>query len=258
MDPSAPVAQDVQNQTKSDQSVPAVSDNQQQSTTTQPNQPAVQQPLKKPQISISGGGIEEGASMIVADNPDADEDDEDELQVAPQEKKNLGVMGQGDAEEQDELQGASQQGVVDIQDESAELEPAIPEVVTSSPEVEKLIEITPPDKPELSDEVKKIGVTHSGPGIIDPGQLRLPDPKIPISIQQVLSEEEKIKSNRLHTSKFWLLQKIKYLWRKINPEITSDLKKQQTKPVIPAKTQPVKKDPVTINTLPETKSITTE
>ena len=112
MDPSAPAAQDVQTQTPADQTVSSVSttqDNQQkvssatdgqaQITSSQPA-PATQPkpasaPPKKQQISISGGGIEEGASMILAENPDADEDDEDELQAAPQEKKNLGIMGQG-------------------------------------------------------------------------------------------------------------------------------------------------------------------
>lgn len=274
MDQSAPAAQDVQTQTTATQSgdaaVPAQtaksnadlsSDDQSQSLPTQ--QPAAQkiptqQPPKKQQISISGGGLEEGASVMIEDDSDAD-DEEDEIQVAPQEKKNLGVMGQGgDAEEQDEQQVASPQGVANLQTESVEIAPAIPEVVTSSPEVEKLVEITPPDKPKLNEEMKKIGVTHSGPGIIDPGPSKLPEPKMPITIEEVLQEEEKIKSNRLHTSKFWLLEKIKYIWRKVNPKIVTDLKKQQEKPAIAAETQQVETETVTEQPVPVINKTTEE
>ena len=269
MDPSAPAAQDVQTQTTATQSGDAVvpaqtgkpnadlsSDDQSQASSTQQKTP-VQQPPKKQQISISGGGLEEGATVTIEDDSDAD--DEDELQVAPQEKKNLGVMGQGgDAEDQDEQQVASPQGVADVQDESVEIAPAIPEVVTSSPEVEKLVEITPSDKPKLNEEMKKIGVTHSGPGIIDPGPSRLPESQIPITIEQVLTEEEKIKSNRVHTSKFWLLEKIKYIWRKVNPKIITEVKKQQAKPVIVAKTQQVKNGTVTQQPVPVSNKTTGE
>lgn len=241
MDPSTSAAQDVSQQKQSDQSGVSPNANvasgpQQQDSTAQP----VPQQPKKQQISITGGGgLEAGSGMVMAEDPDDDED-EDELQVAPQEKKNLGVMGQGG--DDDEQQIVSQASVLDVS-EVAEIQPSVPEVVAGSPEVEKLIEITPPEQPKISEELKNIGVTHSGPGFIDASQMNQPAPKMPVTYQQALNAEEQIKDNKVKSSKFWLLEKIKYLWRKVDPNISLGVKPQVTK-VAPAKKLPVKTNAV--------------
>jgi hypothetical protein len=242
MDTSAPAAKDAHDQTAKDQPVDPASSAQsmpskvstasgsQSDDTSAQVKPAP----SKQQISISGGGgLEAGSAMLVTEDPDDDDEDE-ALQVAPQEKKNLGVMGQGDTEEQDdEQQIVGQSAVTDVAEETVEMQPVASEVAANSPEVEKLIEITPPEQPKISDELKNIGVTHSGPGVIP--QATFAPAKIPVSYEQALNEEEKIKSNRLHSSKFWLLEKIKYLLRKVNPNIAATVKKSSSKKIVAAK-----------------------
>ncbi len=258
MDPSAPAAQNVQDQTPAAQPVTDMSSDQNatqqagpNSNTPAPTQPVQPKPapIQKTQISVSGsGGLESGSAVIAAEDPD-DDDDEDELQVAPQEKKNLGVMGQGsDDLQEDEQQIVSQPAVVDVEEVGPELQPAVPEVIAASPEVEKLIEVNELEKPKISTELKNIGVTHSGPGIIDAADMHLSKPKIPVTYAQAITQEELIKANRLHSSKFWLLEKIKYLWRKMNPDIAMTVMKPVSKGAIanklPVKTVPVKTVPV--------------
>jgi hypothetical protein len=260
MDPTAPAAQDVQKQTPAAQpaaDASTVQAGQSQDTTGQQSvtqvKPAPTTP-QKTQISVSGsGGLEAGSAVIVQEDAD-DDDDEKELQAAPQEKRNLGVMGQGEDDEQDEQQVVSNPAVIDTEEEVAEVQPTVPEVVVSSPEVEKLVEITPPEQPKITEELKNVGVTHSGPGFIDASQMQLPPPKMPATYEQVVNAEEQIKNNRLHSSKFWLLEKIKYLWRKVNPNIALTVKKPQTKKVIPVKKLPVKANTVPANNDTVTKS----
>ena len=257
MDTSVPAAKDAQNQTPTDQTadpvssalgtspqVSPVSGNKSDDTSSQ-----VKPAPSKQQISISGGGgLEAGSAMIMAEDPDDDDEDE-ALQVAPQEKKNLGIMGQGDEEEQgDEQQIVGQSAVTDIAEETVEVQPVAFEVASRSSEIEKLIEITPPEQPKISEELKKIGVTHSGPGVIP--QADFAPAKIPVSYEQALNEEEKIKSNRLHSSKFWLLEKIKYLLRKANPNVAATAKKQATQKVLPSTKPTVKKNSVSPSSLP--------
>lgn len=223
MDPNTPPSvQNAQNQTQSDGT--SVTDELQQ-LATQPK-PSAQKP-KMQQISV-GGGIEEGASVMIAENPDADEDDEDELQVAPQEKKNLGVMGQGDSEEQDDKQQAAGQPIVtDVQEAEPELRPSVPEF-EASPEIEKIVEKAPSAEPVLTQELKDAGVTHSGLGVIDASSATFAPAKIPVSYDTAVVEE---KQTQLHDSKHWLMGKIMYLWRKINPNVT--IKKPAPKKIEP-------------------------
>jgi hypothetical protein len=249
MDPSTQAAQDVQNQQPANQSV----DQGQQSTTTQPASvasiaqnglPAKNPTAHKTQISISGGGVEAeaGGAMVMQEDPDADNEEEEALKVAPQEKKTQVVMSVAGDEQDEDQQSASQAPVVDVQE--AEVQPAVPEVAIS-PEVEKIVELTPPETPKITDELKDLGVTHSGPGIIDVSQVQFKPKPIPVSYEQALTEEEKIKENRLHNSRFWLLEHIKYLWRKLNPTIDQTVKKQAVKKVVPISTNPVPTSQVT-------------
>lgn len=250
MDPSTQAAQDVQNQTSS--SATPVSDEQQKTTPTQQmslsdiaqNGLSGQTlPQNKAQISVSGGGIEAeaGGAMIVPEDPDEDSDEEEALKGAPQEKKNQALMGVGGDEQDEDQQPVSQAPVIDIQEES-EIQPAVPEITFGNPEVEKIVEITPPEAPKISEELKDI-VTHSGPGIIDVSEVNLKPKPLPVTYTQVITEEEKIKENRLHNSKFWLLEKIKYLWRKVNPDIDTTVKKQATQQTVIAQENPVPVNP---------------
>jgi len=256
MDTSVPAAQDVPNQTQSDQQAvsPSANSASDDQAKVSPSQTPVAQQPKKQQVSVSGGGgLEAGSGMVMAEDPD--DDDEAELQVAPQEKKNLGVMGQGGDDEQgDEQQIGSQAPVMDVS-EVAEIQPSVPEVVAGSPEVEKLIEITPPEQPKISDELKNIGVTHSGPGFIDAAQMNQPALKMPVTYQQAVNAEEQIKDNKLKSSKFWLLEKIKYIWRKVDPNISLALKQQPVK-TMPAKTAQSKTNQIVASKVPVTNETT--
>ncbi len=191
MDPSIPAVQDTQNQQPANQPV-----NQVQSPVTAA--PPVQQ--QKTQVSV--GNVEAGAATMIQENSDADADDEDEIKIAPQEITN---------------QTANKSAGVDTQEEDVKLQPTIPEIVVSSPEVETIIEASvDQDKPELSKEVKAAGVTHSGPGVIvvkqsSSGVQKMP----PITYEQAKVEEKK---TQLHEARHWYLALVLYLWQKINPK----------------------------------------
>ncbi len=195
MDPSTPTAQDVQSQSSSDQPVSPT----QQSPSVQLPQP-VQTPPKT-QVTISSGNKEGQPSMMVAESPDGDE--EDEVKSAPQETKTQ-VVGQ---------QGGG------IEEEVAEIRPSVPEI-SASPEVEKVIEkSSDQEKPEIPKVLQDAGVTHSGPGIpvdVDVKQNSFGVKKLPITYQQAAVEE---KVTKLHDSKHWLMGTVMYIWRKLHPKL---------------------------------------
>lgn len=209
MDSSISAAQNMQPAQTSDQpenntqapSGISLSQNSQQSASQAQSASSVPQATQqKTQISV--GNVEEGATAIIAESPDADEDDEDELQVAPQETKNS-VIGQG--------------AMAGIDDEIVEIRPSVPEFAASSPEVEKIIEKTPDqEKPVIPQEVKDMGVTHSGPGVIDIQQNTFGITKLPVPFEVAATQE---KTTKLHDSKHWLMGMIMYIWRKVNPKL---------------------------------------
>ena len=196
MDPSTPTVQDVQN--KPPQAVN--DDDKTQVASARPVQPAQTPPQQKTPVTISSGNKEgEGQpTMIVAENPDADE--EDEVIAAPQETKTQ-VVQQG--------------GGVDVQEEVAEIAPATPEFLAND-EVKEIVEKSPDqEKPDLPKAVQDAGVTHSGPGVIDVEENQFGVKKLPITYHQA-SVEEKV--TKLHDSKHWLMGTVMYIWRKLNPK----------------------------------------
>lgn len=208
MDTSTSSASDVQTQQSSDDQVV----NPSQQISQVPSSPQ-QKPQPKASTMISVGA-EAGGGMMVQENPDADDEDEDEL-VAPQETKNLGVMGQGE-EESDEQHIISQPSVVDIQEQAVELQPAVPEFPASSVEVEKVIERSPDtEKPDIPQAIQNV-LTHSGPGVIDVTQINIEKVKLPVNYPAAVAE---VKQTPLHDSKHWLMGMTAYIWRKIRPGI---------------------------------------
>lgn len=202
MDPNASSAQNAQN------TVPPVTQMEPDATVTTPSVQQQQSQQHNTHISVPGS-IEEG-SAVIPENPGSG-DDEEELRVAPQETKNQAVVQQGiTADEQEEVIAVS---------------PSVPEF-EGSPEVEKIVEKTADqEKPVISQEVKKAGVTHSGPGVIDFTQAAIAAPKLPVDYTEAFEEE---KQTKLHDSKHWLMGMIVYLWRKVNPKITIKPKNQMT------------------------------
>ena len=120
MDPSTSPVQDVQSQ----QSVARAQ--QPPVTVTQSSHPdenasGVQKPQEhKTQISV--GGVEAGAAIV---QEDADADDEEELMVAPQETKNVAVLGQNEEGDESETTTVvvAQPSIADVQ-ENIELRPS--------------------------------------------------------------------------------------------------------------------------------------
>ena len=112
------------------------------------------------------------------ENPDAG-DDEEELRVAPQETKNQAVV--------------SKVSPLILRKKLIAVCPSVPEF-EGSPEVEKIVEKTPDqEKPIISQEVKKAGVTHSGPGVIDVTQDAIAAQILPV---ELLLTQLKKKSKR--------------------------------------------------------------
>jgi len=211
MDPSTPTAQDVQNQAatqpvnRAQPPQASLAQDQQQVTSTQSTQQTPIAPNSAvPKAQISIGNVEAGgASSMIQEAPDADvdEDDEDELKVAPQETKTRAV-GPG--------------GMADLQEEVVEMQPAVPEVPSGSVEVEKFVEKSPDlEKPDLPKAVSDAGVTHSGPGVIAVQQNNFGVKQMPATYQQAAVQ---VKKTKLHDSQHWLMATIMYIWRKLNPQ----------------------------------------
>ncbi|HWY79426.1 MAG TPA: hypothetical protein VNW29_03645, partial [Candidatus Sulfotelmatobacter sp.] len=96
------------------------------------------------------------------------------------------------------------------------------------------------EKPEIPQEVKDAGVTHSGPGVIDVEQNDFGVKKMPaVTFPQAIEEEKRTK---LHDSKHWYMAMVMYIWRKLNPKMgeknVSTEKKTQAdqEPILPTKT----------------------
>jgi hypothetical protein len=197
MDPSTSSAQDAQNQKASD---PGITNVQPPAIPAQPPQ----QPVSKAPVTISVN--KEGPSAVIAAESSIDDEDDEEEQVAPQENKTQGV----------------QQAGGDGEEEAVDVEPSAPEVSASaeSAEVERVVEKTPDVEPKITPELKKVGVTHSGPGII-PDEIKVSEnnfgiKKLPVSFEQAALEEKKTK---LHDSKHWFSAMMMYIWRRLNPQL---------------------------------------
>lgn len=210
MDSSTSTAADIDTKQPSDQPI----------NRTQP--PAVSPSAVTPKttMTISVGKEAGPSSVVIAESPDDGEDEEDELRVASQEKKTQVVSSQG--------------GGAGIEEE-IEVQP-VPEF-SASPEVEKYIEVTDIEKPDIK-EIAKDGVTHSGTGVI-PDMIAISKNNfgvktMPESFDQAVNDEHQ---SRLHDSKHWFSAMIIYIWRKLNPKI---------KKTVP--TKPVKKAVVHVDT----------
>ena len=207
MDPSTTPPPNTQNPTPTDQVVnraqpPQVNTQSVPSATSVQTEPQIPptQPQKTPMtISVNK---EAGSATIAAPETPLD-NQEDEIQVAPQENKANAFQQQGGPAERE-----------DVEVQAVEVQPSIPEAQIEKSAESFIEKSSDQEKPELPKEVQDAGVTHSGPGIIDGATASFPAAPIPISYQQAVLEEKK---TQLHDSKHWLMGKIIYLWRKLNP-----------------------------------------
>jgi len=210
MDPSTSPAQNAQDQQPSDQQI--------NPTPSQQIQPVQKQPAKTQQISV--GSREAGAIV----QEDVDEDDEDdELLVAPQETKSGVSLGQNEGEDEAEKAAiVPSQSITADSQENVEIQPSVPEFAPNNPEVEKFVEKSPDqEKPDLPKVVQNAGVTYSGPGVIDIKQNSFGIKKLPVTYDQAVVEE---KVTELHDSKHWFMGMVMYIWRKLNPDISKPKK----------------------------------
>lgn len=98
--------------------------------------------------------------------------------------------------------------------DAIEMKPSTPEVSVEQ-SVEQVIEKSPDmDRPKLSNDLKAIGVTHSGPGVpVDTNNWNVKS--LPMTFEQAVAEEKQ--HPRLNDSKHWLAELVLYVWRKIDP-----------------------------------------
>ena len=89
--------------------------------------------------------------------------------------------------------------------------------------VENFVEQSPAaEEPAIAPDVKKAGVTHSGPGlIVDVDENVLGIKKMPMTYADAAEAEKKAK---FKDSKHWLMAHIMYIWRKINPNSNKEQK----------------------------------
>lgn len=155
--------------------------------------PPAQQPPKQQMIS----GHPEQGPIQAAPAVEAPQDTEEVVQPAKQENSAQ----------------AAPQASVEVQ--QVEIQPSVPEVQVEQ-SVEAVVEKSPDtEKPDLPDAVKQAGVTFSGPGIpVEENAFAIKT--MPVSYEEAVKEE---KATKIKDSKHWLMAKIIYIWRKINPDI---------------------------------------
>lgn len=149
-----------------------------------------------PQQNISGGSPEQGPIQSSNGSESSQENAEDDIQPAKQE---VSTKPANQAVEQQQI----------------EVSPATPEVAIEQ-SIEHVVEKSPDvDKPKLSEAVKAVGVTHSGPGIpLDENAFQVKT--LPMTFEQALAEEKS--HPKLDDSKHWLAELVLYVWRKIDPK----------------------------------------
>lgn len=104
------------------------------------------------------------------------------------------------------------QSVAEVQE--IEVTPSVPEIAVEK-SIEHVVEKSPDaEKPQLSDEVKAVGVTHSGPGVaVDENVFSVKT--LPMTYDQAVAEEKL--HPQLNDSKHWLSELVQYVWRKLDP-----------------------------------------
>ena len=204
MDSSASSTQTAPNQKTTDQPMNRT----QPPATTAPsddtNNAPVQQKQPTTAQSMGSANKEAGPAVMVAESSDENDEEEDKIQVAPQETKTQVVQQPG-------------AGVTD----EAELSEQVSESAGTGVEVEPFVEKTPDqEKPELSKEVQQAGVTHSGPGVI-PDTIQVKENAFGVkSLPEPYPEAKRLeKHTPFKSSKHWLMATVMYVWRKLNPKI---------------------------------------
>jgi hypothetical protein len=115
---------------------------------------------------------------------------------------------------QEVSKGPGVQQAAEVQE--IEVAPSMPELKVEQ-SVEHVVEKAPDqDKPKIPEEVKAVGVTHSGPGIpVDENVFNVKS--LPMTYEQAVAEVKE--HPKLNDSKHWLGELIKYVWRKLDPMI---------------------------------------
>ncbi len=131
-------------------------------------------------------------------------------------------------EEQDAIMPSQQEtagksGSSVKEEQSIEIKASVPEIaVEKSLEavVEKSVDT---EKPKITEELKKVGITHSGPGI------PIETNKFSVTTMPMQYEEAKAmdKATSIRESKHWLAELVMYVWRKIDPMIEKKLKEEK-------------------------------
>lgn len=106
------------------------------------------------------------------------------------------------------------------EEQQVEITSAVPEIAVEK-SVESVIEKSvDTEKPEIPEELKKVGVTHSGPGI------PIETNKFAVTTMPMKFEEAKVmdKASSIKDSKHWLAELVMYVWRKIDPNIEKKAK----------------------------------
>jgi hypothetical protein len=145
--------------------------------------------------NISGGSPEQGPiqSSAPVENSQDDRDEED----APA------------------RQEVSTRPVGQVVEQQIEVSPSVPEIAIEK-SIEHVVEKAPDiEKPKLSEAVKAVGVTHSGPGVpVDENVFLVKT--LPMTFEQALVEEKA--HPKMNDSKHWLAELVLYVWRKIDPK----------------------------------------
>lgn len=152
--------------------------------------------IPTPQQPISGHAEHGPIQTAAVTETPQDPQEEDSVKPASQE------VGSPTAPQQKEVQ-------------KVEVAPSVPEVSIEK-SVENVIEKSPDvEKPDIPQEVKAVGVTHSGPGI-PVSENTFAVKTLPMTYQQAAIID---KQTSLKESRHWLSELVMYVWRKLDPTI---------------------------------------
>lgn len=132
------------------------------------------------------------------------------------------------SDDQETIQPAKQEaahttGGAVKEEQQVEIRASVPEV-TVEKSVEGVVEKSADtEKPEIAEELKKAGITHSGPGIpIETNKFAITSMPMPYEEAKAMD-----KASTLHDSKHWLAELVMYVWRKLDPMIDKKAKEEK-------------------------------
>lgn len=155
-------------------------------------------------------GVQPGGISTPSQPTSGQREQEPVRTTSPQE-----TVQQAQEQEQASTQEAGIPVALQPAEQAVEVKQSVPEVAVEQ-SLEAVVEKSPDvEKPIIAEELKKVGVTHSGPGVpVQENSFAVT--QLPMNYQQAKIVD---KQTTLKESKHWLAELVMYVWRKVDPTV---------------------------------------